>query len=118
MYHSPARLSAEVNLSDLPIEEGIKIVEQMTWHSGPSFASPITYAGYEDAENVAFIMCEKDCTISPDFQKTMIEAAGEGRKKGPIEVYKMDCGHCPNVNMPKELAQVIAKAVGDMKQRD
>lgn len=115
MYHSPARLSAEVNLSDLPIEEGIKLVEQMSWHSGPSFASPVTYAGYEDAENVAFILCEKDKTVTPDFQQNMVDEAGKGRKKAPIEVYKLDSGHCPNIVQPKDLAQVIAKAVGGMK---
>ena len=43
--------------------------------------------GYEDAENVAFIFCEKDKTISPEFQQKMIDGAAVGReKKGKGEI--------------------------------
>jgi hypothetical protein len=118
MYHDPAELSAKTNFNDLPLEEGIKLVKQFTWHSAPSFAGPCTYAGYEDAANVAFILCEKDETIKPTFQEKMIKEAGGARgKKGgsEIKVLRLGSGHCPNASQPKEVAQLIKEAVEGMK---
>ena len=120
MYHSPAELSAKVNFSDIPLEEGIKYVENFRWHSGLSFQNECTYAGYEDMDNVAFIFCEKDQTISPEFQQKMIDAAEEGRKKkgakeGEFKIYKLDSGHCPPASKPKELAKLVEEAAGGMK---
>ncbi len=118
MYHSPASLSAEVNFSDIPLEEGTKFVEQFRWHSGLSFQNECTYAGYEDVDNVAFIFCEKDKTISPEFQQMMIDNAEEARKKkggDGIRIYRLDSGHIPTASKPKELADLVDKAVSDMK---
>lgn len=118
MYHSPASLSAEVNFSDTPLEEGIKWVEQFRWHSGLSFQNECTYAGYEDVDNVAFIFCEKDKTISPEFQQKMIDDARAARKKkegNEIRVYRIDSGHIPIFSKPQKLADLVDKAVGNMK---
>ena len=118
MYHSPVSLSAEVNFSDIPLVEGTKRVEQFRWHSGLSFKNECTYAGYEDVDNVAFIYCEKDKTISPEFQQKMIDDAEAARKKkgeDEIRVYKIDSGHIPIFSKPQELAELVVKAVGDMK---
>jgi hypothetical protein len=118
MYHEPYDLSAKINFSDLPLDQGIDLVKEFTWHSASSFAGPCTYAGYEDAANVAFIFCEKDETIKPAFQEKMIREAGEARgKKGgsEIKVFRLDSGHCPNASKPREVAELVVKAVEGMK---
>lgn len=118
MYHDPVELSAKVNFSDISLEEGIKWANRFTWHSALSFGGQCTYAGYEDAANVSFILCDKDETIKPEFQSKMIREAGEARKAkggGDVKVYHFDSGHCPNASKPKEVAELVGKAVGEMK---
>jgi hypothetical protein len=118
MYHSPVSLSAEINFSDLPLEEGIKWVEAFNWHSLLSFQGQCTYAGYEDVQSVAYILCEKDKCIAPAFQQKMIKVADEGRRgkgKGEVKVYTLDSGHCPIASRPKDTAELVARAVEEMK---
>lgn len=118
IYHSPARASAEINFSDLPIEQGIKLVEQFRWQSLPSFQSKCTYAGYEEVDRVAFVLCEKDKTISPALQQKMIDLADDARKakgKSKIEVWRLDSGHAPLVSKPKEVLDIVARFAGNVK---
>ena len=117
MYHDPPDLSAKTNFSDIPLEQGVKMVKQLRWHSGAALAGTCTYAGYEDVEHCAFVVCMKDRTFTPDFQRKLIGEADEGRKakgRDKIRIYELEAGHVPTASKPKELAEVIARAAGDM----
>ncbi len=51
----------------------------------------------------AYVFCENDRTITPALQRRMVRAS-------PCEqTFSLDCGHCPQLVRPRELAAIIAR---------
>lgn len=112
MYHDPLEASAATNFSDLPADQGLECAKRFVYHSAPSFGNTLQYAGYRDADNVAFIFCTEDKTLPPSFQQMCIDNINASRtEKSPAKVYKLDASHCPHASRAVDLARVIVDAV-------
>lgn len=114
MYHDPIESSARTNFSDLPLDQAIACAKRFSYHSAPSFGNTLQYAGYRDADNVAFLFCTEDKTLSPDFQTQQIANINEARKetgKGETKVFKLERSHCPHASAPAEVARFVVEAV-------
>ncbi|KAF5540645.1 hypothetical protein FPHYL_12009 [Fusarium phyllophilum] len=100
---------ASVNFSDLPKAEALPYPKQMTAHSALSFAGPLQNAGYLNIP-VAYIVCEKDISVSPAIQRSVIDMISE---KSGREVVTFSCvsGHFPTVSIPGKIASFINKVV-------
>ncbi|KAJ7666287.1 Alpha/beta hydrolase fold-1 [Mycena rosella] len=108
MYHEPLENSARINFSDLPLDQGVEWVRKMPWHSAPSFANELTYAGYNDVDS-AYILCTEDKCLTPDFQRQMIENAKSGGRM--VKVYEVAASHCAMASVPEKVAASIVEAV-------
>lgn len=111
----PIESSAKINFSDLPLEKGIECAKRFVYHSAPSFGSKLQYAGYKDVDNVAYIFCTEDKTLSPEFQQKQIDNINSRRSSNgakPAKVYKLEgSGHCPTASRPVELAREVVQAI-------
>ncbi|KAJ9401371.1 hypothetical protein DTO282F9_1568 [Paecilomyces variotii] len=101
--------AAKAVLSDLPPEEAVQVTEMMPHHSAVSFSGPLTYAAYKFIP-VVYIVCEKDKTLPPEYQRGCIELLEKESGK-PVPTIFLDSGHCPNASMPEELAKAVEKAI-------
>lgn len=101
--------AAKVVLSDLPPEEAVQVTEMMPHHSAVSFSGLLTYAAYKFIP-VVYIVCEKDKTLPPEYQRGCIELLEKESGK-PVPTIFLDSGHCPNASMPEELAKAVEKAI-------
>ncbi|KAI9925346.1 hypothetical protein MW887_006274 [Aspergillus wentii] len=101
--------NAKITFCDLPYEEGLVWAKKMLYHSALSFGGPLTYPGYNYLP-VAYIICQKDMAVPPDFQhQTVREIEYESGKK--VSTFFLDAGHMPNISMPQNVAQVIRHAI-------
>ncbi|KAF4341806.1 hypothetical protein FBEOM_4263 [Fusarium beomiforme] len=96
---------ASVNFSDLPKDEALTYANQMTAHSAVSFSGPLQNAGYLNIP-VAYVVCEKDISVPPAFQRSVIDMIS---KKSGREVITFSCnsGHFPVISAPNEVAFFI-----------
>ncbi|OAP55372.1 hypothetical protein AYL99_10345 [Fonsecaea erecta] len=98
---------AKATFPDLDFDKAVATVKSMSRHSARSFASEVTYAGYQHVP-VSFIVCENDMIIPPDVQRGYIEMIG--RESGrEVDVHTLPTGHCPNTTAPNKLAKVIVQ---------
>ncbi|KXT11246.1 hypothetical protein AC579_6992 [Pseudocercospora musae] len=100
-HTSPARTAA-ISCSDLPPEEGQAWVKSMVQHSGMSFASELTHAGYKDVENVSWLFCEKDLCIPKEVQQKTIEMIERERDGRKVDVTKIEADHIPSLGPRKQ----------------
>ncbi|KAL1878443.1 hypothetical protein Plec18167_004515 [Paecilomyces lecythidis] len=103
---------AKAIVSDLPLEEGIKVTQKLARHSAVSFSGQLTYAAYRWIP-IVYIVCEKDKVIPPEYQRNFIELLEKESNK-PVPTISLDSGHCPNASMPEELAKVVQKAIVEL----
>ena len=101
--------SAKLTFSDLPFEEAKDWVRKMPYHSALSFEGKLTYPGYNHIP-VSFVFCQKDVILPPGFQRGVIENI-ERESGNKVDVHYLNTAHCPNVSAPKELADVVIKAI-------
>ncbi|EED13816.1 conserved hypothetical protein [Talaromyces stipitatus ATCC 10500] len=96
---------ASINISDLPYADSIQHAGQMKAHSAESFSGPLHYAGYLNTP-VTYIMCERDISVTPEFQRSVIDMISAN---GGKEVTTLLCNsrHFPNMSDPDELADLI-----------
>ncbi|KAF2261500.1 alpha/beta-hydrolase [Lojkania enalia] len=93
-------LAASYVFSDLPPEEGHRMMQLFPQHSGPSFADKLTYEGYKDVP-CSYLFCEEDKVITPVVQQRGIDAieAASGKK---VDVWRLSCDHCPTKSVPEK----------------
>ncbi|CVK94226.1 uncharacterized protein FMAN_03416 [Fusarium mangiferae] len=100
---------ASVSFSDLPKAEALTYAKQMTAHSAASFAGPLKNAGYLSIP-VAYIVCEKDTSVPPDVQRSVVDMIF--RKSGrEVITFSCDSGHFPTVSVPGKVASLINQVV-------
>ncbi|EXA46649.1 hypothetical protein FOVG_03992 [Fusarium oxysporum f. sp. pisi HDV247] len=98
---------ASVNFSDLSKAEALTYAKRMTAHSALSFAGPLQNAGYLSIP-VAYIVCEKDISVPPDVQRSVIHMMS--KKSGrEVMTFSCDSGHFPTVSIPGKVASFINK---------
>ncbi|KAF5686886.1 hypothetical protein FDENT_5613 [Fusarium denticulatum] len=98
---------ASINFSDLPKVEALTYAKQMTAHSALSFAGPLHNAGYLNIP-VAYIVCEKDISVLPVVQRSVIDMMSEESGREVI-TFSCDSGHFPTVSIPGKVASFINK---------
>ena len=108
MEHIPEE-SAPHTFSDLPKEEGTEWVRKMPLHSLASWEGKLTYPAYRYIPS-SWILCEQDEVVPPEFQRSRIELI-ERESAQKVDVYDFAAAHCPNISAPKELGDVVLKAV-------
>lgn len=109
--HQPApEKTAKLVFNNLSPELGIKWAARFTSHSAPSFASPLTYAGYKDVPT-SWLLCENDLCIKPEWQRKAIERIERvsGRK---VDVTSGGWDHVPSVEKPEDVIGWIEGVVG------
>lgn len=100
---------AKLSFNDLPLEEGMKWARQLPHQSTISFQGQLTHPGYKYIP-AAYIVCEDDLILPPEFQYGMIKMIEEASGK-KVDVYSIKSGHCPNASFPVDVAKLIVKAV-------
>ncbi|KAF5985305.1 hypothetical protein FBULB1_2963 [Fusarium bulbicola] len=98
---------AIVNFSDLPKAEAFTYAKQMTAHSALSFAGPLKNGGYLNTP-VAYIVCEKDISVPPVVQRSVIDMISKKSGRNVI-AFSCESGHFPTVSIPDKVASFIYK---------
>jgi len=96
--------------SDLPKEEGEAWIRRFPRHSSVSFATPLTYAGYNDVP-VSYLFCEEDVIIPPKNQRDGIDLI-ERESGNKVDVTSIKTGHVPIVSAPQEVIDWILDIAG------
>jgi pimeloyl-ACP methyl ester carboxylesterase len=101
--------TARVVFSDLPKDEAERWAIRMPIHSRLSFGGKLTYPAYECIP-VTYIHTETDLLVDPKSQHKVVARIekGSGRR---VQTFSLESGHCPNVGVPEELANLIDRAI-------
>jgi hypothetical protein len=91
--------------NDLPKEDGEKWAKRSTRHSGSTFPTSLSHAGFKDVP-VSYLLCTKDLAHEPELQRASI-AMMEKQIGGKVDVTEIESGHAPNASRPKEVADWI-----------
>ncbi|GAW22174.1 hypothetical protein ANO14919_117090 [Xylariales sp. No.14919] len=105
-YPSPTR-TAEVVFSDLPPDEGKDWARKLVKHSAASFASKLTYGGYNDVP-VSYLVAANDQSLSPATQESQIEMI-ERVSGNKVDVSRIDAGHVPSITHPQDVIDWILR---------
>ncbi|RWA11421.1 hypothetical protein EKO27_g3676 [Xylaria grammica] len=100
-YYPNLILTAKVVFSDISLEEGKYWARKLVKHSAASFASKLTYAGYNDVP-VSYLVAEDDQSIAPATQKSQIEMI-ERTSGNKVDVSSVNSGHVPPVSHPQHV---------------
>ncbi|KAK7963746.1 hypothetical protein PG988_010720 [Apiospora saccharicola] len=98
---------AAVSFSHCPPEEGKHWAGTLVKHSGASFMSPLTYAGWKDVP-VSYLFCEADRVIPPFVQQGEIDMIERETGK-KVDVTRIDSDHVPLVSHPDLMIDWIVK---------
>ncbi|KAI0114053.1 Alpha/beta hydrolase fold-1 [Nemania sp. FL0031] len=109
-YYPNLTRTAEVVFSDLPLEEGKYWARKLVKQSAASYASNLTYGGYNDVP-VSYLVAEKDHSIPPETQWSQIEMIK--RVSGnEVDVSTVDSGHVPPISHPQQVIDWILRVAG------
>jgi hypothetical protein len=96
--------------NSLSPEEGAKQVARFGQHSGASFVTPLTHAGYADVP-VSWFFCAQDNCVTPAMQQASIDAIEESKKaagrEAKVDVTKVECDHVPIFSALDELVKWV-----------
>lgn len=109
MRNEPYEDCARSQFPDVPLEEGVEWVKQMTMHSAASFANKLTFPGYQYLP-VSWLLCEDDLILNTEFQQKTI-AMIERESGNKVSVYRLRAGHFPNVSIPEDTANAISEVI-------
>lgn len=99
-------IESTFTFSGLPDEEALQRSSTMESHSLLSFKEKLRYAGYNDVDEVHYILCEEDKIIPPEFQAGMIELIKTSSGKD-VTVHKIKADHAPNVSQPEKMTELV-----------
>ncbi|CAJ2500127.1 Uu.00g029800.m01.CDS01 [Anthostomella pinea] len=99
LYYVEFSKEASKSFSDLPAEEGERMVRRFTRQSAAAFGSPLTHAGYNDVP-VSYLICENDRVIPAESQRTGIKRIEEASGK-KVDITCIDAGHVPISSSPQ-----------------
>lgn len=108
LSHTDPAASAAACFSSLPLEEGLREVEEgFGVHSSGAFAKELEYPGYKDVP-VSWFFCEEDKCVTPEIQETAIRDieeswSGTEREGTKVDVTRVRCDHVPTISAQKEL---------------
>ena len=105
MYQTGITAAASNVFNDLPKQEAEKWASMSTRHSGSTFPTSLSHAGFKDVP-VSYLLCTKDLAQEPELQRASITMM-ERQIGGKIDVTEIDSGHAPNASRPKEVADWI-----------
>jgi hypothetical protein len=105
MHHDPISRTAEIVFNDISKEEGEAWARKFVQHSAASFASELTYAGYQSIP-VSYLLCEDDWCIPAKNQRQGIEIIEQASGK-KVDVKSIKAGHCPTVSQEKVVVDWI-----------
>jgi pimeloyl-ACP methyl ester carboxylesterase len=92
------------------VKEPQKYVDMLKPHSYRTFASRVTYPGWQYVPST-YLLCEKDEAIPIQAQKGMVEGAQQAGADMKVET--VDASHSPFMSMPEEVARSIRRAAGE-----
>jgi len=98
----------ETLYNDLPEEEANKWSAKIQYQASGCFASEQTYAAFKHIPST-YILCELDRAIPPQMQEAMTTQPGAN-----FNVVRLNASHSPFLSMPKETAEIIRKAAGEV----
>src|SRR5207248_5167587 len=97
----------------LPAAEAIAWASKLSdSHSSISFDGKLTYPAYAYIPS-KYLLCENDKIITPDMQRSMVEAAVKETGK-TIDVISVAAGHGSTITVPDKVVEVIRMAAGEM----
>ena len=104
--HENARDTVYNDLSD---EEAQKWISKLYKHATKSLSAPTTWAGWKHIPST-YVLCGQDHAIPAEAQEMMIN-----RDSANFNVVRFEhASHSPFLSMPKETADVIRKAAGEV----
>ncbi|KAI4862435.1 Alpha/beta hydrolase fold-1 [Hypoxylon rubiginosum] len=106
-YYPDIPKLAAISFSDMPPKEGEHWARKLAHHSAASFASPLTYAGFNDVP-VSYLLCFDDLTIPASIQKSGIDMIERetGRK---VAVTSIKASHVAALSHTDEVARWIVQ---------
>ncbi|VUC35581.1 unnamed protein product [Clonostachys rosea] len=102
--------AAAITFSDMPTEEGLALAKNMDVHSIASFKEKLRYPGYNDIDEVHYILCEEDKVIPAQFQEAMLELLKASTGKDSI-VHRLKCGHAPISSQSGNVVEIVKKVI-------
>lgn len=102
--------AAAITFSDMPAEEGLAVAKNMDVQSIASFEEKLRYPGYNDVDEVHYILCEEDKVIPPQFQEAMLELLKASTGKDSI-VHRLKCGHAPSSSQSGNVIEIVKKVI-------
>jgi hypothetical protein len=99
MAYSDLPKLAAVSFKSMSKEEGEAAAAELVTHSGPSFATPLTHAGFKDVK-VFWLLCEDDLAIPPEIQRGRI-AMIEQESGNKVDVTVIDADHVASWSAPQ-----------------
>ena len=109
-YIDPPASAGQNLFSELNAEEQVHYAKGMQCHSALSFASKLTYAGYEHIPTT-MVVSENDQTLTPQLQHENVDAAIAGGI-GKIRKVTLDSDHISMLSRPDEIVRILLEAVG------
>ncbi|CAI6081693.1 unnamed protein product [Clonostachys chloroleuca] len=101
---------AKITFSDMTAEEGLALAKNMDVQSIASFEEKLSYPGYNDVDEVHYILCEEDKVIPPQFQEAMLELLKTSRGKDSI-VHRLKSGHAPSTSQSGNVVDIVKKVI-------
>lgn len=101
---------AKITFSDMTAEEGLALAKNMDVQSIASFEEKLSYPGYNDVDEVHYILCEEDKVIPPQFQEAMLELLKVSRGKDSI-VHRLKSGHAPSTSQSGNVVDIVKKVI-------
>lgn len=94
-------------------DEALAALRSMSPASVSSFAEKATNDAYRYT-SVAYILCEQDAVLTPEWQMERINFIKSSRDDGKVNIVRFDAGHCPNVSNPMGTARKVLEAIEGM----
>jgi len=103
-----ATRSDEIFYNDIPKEKAGECIANLQHQSVKSFSSPQTYAAWKYIPST-YLICEDDMAIPAVAQEAMATQPGAN-----MTIERLKASHSPFLSKPKETADVIRRAAGEV----
>ncbi|KAF2259986.1 alpha/beta-hydrolase [Lojkania enalia] len=94
--------------NDVAEREAHDLVKRLEFSSFSALAENATYIPYTGDFTVTYVVCERDKTLLPAWSNSFIY-----QPEAEFIVKRLDAGHSPMVSMPKEVTEILRRAVGE-----
>jgi hypothetical protein len=94
----------------MPAEVGLELAKNMDVQSIASFEEKLRYPGYNDVDEIHYILCEEDKVIPPQAQEAMLELLKASTGKDSI-VHRIKTGHAPSTSQSSLVVDIVKKVI-------